>query len=134
MPMKNRPPDNQRPPDNRRRHQQKPPPPPQNHGQHRNNGNNGNHGNQPRGRRHHNGGRRGCYVATACYGSYNAPEVLVLRHFRDNTLENSIFGRLFVDLYYFVSPFLANKLKNFKTLNKFIRTKILDKIVEKVTK
>ena len=27
-----------------------------------------------------------CFIATACYGNYNAPEVLALRQFRDEKL------------------------------------------------
>ena len=33
----------------------------------------------------------GCFIATACYGDYNAPEVLALRYFRDNTLLKNFF-------------------------------------------
>lgn len=47
---------------------------------------------------------RGCYVATAVYGSYDCPEVWVLRRFRDDVLAESWYGRLFVRLYYAVSP------------------------------
>lgn len=40
--------------------------------------------------------KEGCYIATCVYGSYDAPEVLVLRDFRDNELSKNIFGRLFI--------------------------------------
>lgn len=46
----------------------------------------------------------GCYVATAVYGSYDCPEVWTLRRFRDNTLDASWYGRLFIKAYYTVSP------------------------------
>lgn len=46
----------------------------------------------------------GCYVATAVYGSYDCPEVWTLRRFRDNILAKSFLGRLFIYLYYAVSP------------------------------
>lgn len=46
----------------------------------------------------------GCYVATAVYESYDCPEVRVLRRFRDQTLLPTAHGRLFVRLYYRVSP------------------------------
>lgn len=49
----------------------------------------------------------GCYVATAVYGSYDCPEVWTLRRFRDNTLAKSLFGRLFIYLYYAISPTLV---------------------------
>lgn len=45
-----------------------------------------------------------CYVATCVYGSYDCPEVLVLRRFRDSVLSRSWFGRRFIRLYYAVSP------------------------------
>jgi hypothetical protein len=34
-----------------------------------------------------------CYIATAVYGDYNAPEVIVLRKFRDERLSKSFLGR-----------------------------------------
>ena len=39
-----------------------------------------------------------CYVATAVYGSYDCPEVWTLRRFRDNTLEETWYGRAFIRL------------------------------------
>ncbi len=49
----------------------------------------------------------GCYVATAVYGSYDCPQVWVLRRYRDNILSRSWGGRLFVKVYYAVSPTLV---------------------------
>lgn len=49
----------------------------------------------------------GCYIATALYGSYDHPEVILLRRFRDNTLNRSILGRAFVKIYYRISPVLV---------------------------
>ena len=46
----------------------------------------------------------GCYIATCVYGSYDCPEVWVLRRFRDNTLAKTCFGRLFIKIYYTISP------------------------------
>ncbi|MCL2563811.1 MAG: ribosomal protein L7/L12 [Oscillospiraceae bacterium] len=46
----------------------------------------------------------GCYVATAVYGSYDCPEVWVLRRFRDDVLAVTWYGRLFIRLYYASSP------------------------------
>lgn len=46
----------------------------------------------------------GCYVATAVYGSYDCPEVWVLRRFRDNSLMTTQLGRWLVRAYYAVSP------------------------------
>ena len=47
---------------------------------------------------------RGCYVATAVYGSYDCPEVWTLRRFRDNTLAETWYGRAFIHAYYAISP------------------------------
>jgi len=49
----------------------------------------------------------GCYIATAVYGSYDCPEVWVLRRYRDNRLQRNALGRLFVKVYYAVSPTLV---------------------------
>jgi hypothetical protein len=68
----------------------------------------------------------GCYVATMAYGDYNHPQVLTLRRFRDDVLLKSIFGRLFVKIYYYVSPKLVRLLRDSETVNTFIR-KILDR-------
>ena len=49
----------------------------------------------------------GCYVATAVYGSYDCPEVWTLRRFRDETLAQTWYGRLFIRTYYAISPTLV---------------------------
>ena len=49
----------------------------------------------------------GCYIATAVYGSYDCPEVWVLRRYRDYYLKKSAMGRLFICIYYTVSPTLV---------------------------
>ncbi len=67
----------------------------------------------------------GCYIATAVYGTYDHPQVIVLRMFRDDILLNSQIGRKFVHLYYRYSPRIADKLKNNYLFNIIIR-KLLD--------
>ena len=71
----------------------------------------------------------GCYIATAVYGSYDAPEVMVLRQFRDNSLNKTFLGKCFIKAYYYLSPPVAKKLKNAKRINKLVRF-ILDKWVK----
>jgi hypothetical protein len=67
----------------------------------------------------------GCYIATLVYGDYDHPKVKVLRHFRDNILLKTIFGKKFVNFYYKYSPGWVQYLKNKKRTNRFIRS-ILD--------
>jgi len=69
-----------------------------------------------------------CYIATAVYGSYDAPQVLVLRRFRDEVLSKSLPGRAFIRTYYKVSPPAARHLENAGRMNRLVRY-ILDKIV-----
>lgn len=52
----------------------------------------------------------GCYVATAVYGSYDCPELWVLRRFRDRSLANSGLGRSAIRTYYAISPTLVHLL------------------------
>ncbi len=56
----------------------------------------------------------GCYIATAVYGSYDCPEVWTLRRFRDYTLAQTWYGRLFIQVYYAVSPTLVKWFGNEK--------------------
>lgn len=51
----------------------------------------------------------GCYIATCIYGSYDTPEVWVLRRFRDSYLASRMWGRGFIKLYYRISPLLVSK-------------------------
>ncbi len=73
----------------------------------------------------------GCYIATCVYGSYDCPEVWVLRRFRDNILANNIFGRIFINVYYTLSPTIV---KRFGKKNGFVHIckLVLDKMVSKL--
>lgn len=68
--------------------------------------------------------KEGCYIATAIYGSYEAPEVLVLRRFRDEILYKSKLGKLFIKAYYKLSPPIADRLKNAKHINLWVRNRL----------
>ena len=82
-------------------------------------------------REHRKKGSGGCYVATAVYGSYDCPQVWTLRRYRDETLGTTWYGRLFIRIYYAVSPTLV---KWFGKTAWFKRTwqKKLDKMVAKL--
>lgn len=75
------------------------------------------------------GSNSGCYVATMVYGSYEAPEVMVLRKFRDETLAHSRAGRAFIRWYYSWSPGFVAKYNHLGWLHKFIKV-ILDRLVK----
>jgi len=50
----------------------------------------------------------GCFIATATMGDYDNPLVLDFRNYRDNTLQNSMLGRLFIRFYYKIAPYPAS--------------------------
>lgn len=71
----------------------------------------------------------GCYVATAVYGSYDCPEVWTLRRFRDYSLALTWYGRLFIALYYAVSPTIVKWFGHTQWFNRMWRGK-LDRMVK----
>jgi ribosomal protein L7/L12 len=77
--------------------------------------------------------KSGCFVATACYGDYDAKEVLILRKFRDDRLMQSLPGRAFVQCYYAVSPFIARLINKSAGLKRYIREYILNPIVNRLS-
>lgn len=52
----------------------------------------------------------GCYIATAVYGSYDCPEVWVLRRWRDSVLAKTGAGRTLIQVYYTTSPKIVRAL------------------------
>lgn len=66
-------------------------------------------------------GASGCYIATMVYGSYEAPEVWVLRRFRDNVLQNSRGGRWFINWYYSWSPGFVAKYGKYNFIHRVSR-------------
>ncbi|MDG5799226.1 hypothetical protein QA597_02495 [Marinilabiliaceae bacterium ANBcel2] len=75
----------------------------------------------------------GCYIATMAYGSYEHPQVIILRDFRDNVLSKSRLGIKFIQVYYNYSPLMVEKLRNKQIINKWIR-KFLDITIKLINK
>jgi len=48
-----------------------------------------------------------CFVATAAFEDYEAPEVRTLRAYRDEVLSQSISGRTFTRVYYYAGRYPA---------------------------
>ena len=78
--------------------------------------------------------KKGCFIATACYGDYDAPEVLVLRRYRDDILLNSTVGRLFVSTYYRISPPIAELISHSNSTKRVIRKYLLSPIIKFINK
>lgn len=78
--------------------------------------------------------KEGCFIATACYGDYEHPKVILLRQFRDNVLEQYKFGRLFIQFYYKHSPSLAKKIEKKKITKSVIRGVLINPIVSIIAK
>lgn len=75
----------------------------------------------------------GCYIATMVYGDYDAPEVKILRKYRDNVLARHTAGKLFIKIYYQLSPLFVTKFGNNRALKNLIR-KVLSRIIKGLSK
>lgn len=67
---------------------------------------------------------QGCYIATAVYGSYDCPQVWVLRRFRDNQLSHTWYGRIFIKVYYATSPTIVKIFGSKKWFNKLFKHRL----------
>ncbi len=67
------------------------------------------------------GGGGGCFIATAAYGSYLDPHVMILRNFRDDVLFKSELGTAFVKFYYKHSPPIADFIAEHNMLRMIMR-------------
>lgn len=75
--------------------------------------------------------KEGCYIATAVYGGYEQPKVKILRRYRDEVLRKTLTGRMFIRIYYAISPFFAKHLKSGSKITCMTRS-VLDQLVRKI--
>jgi hypothetical protein len=73
--------------------------------------------------------RTGCFIATAAYGTPMAEEVQILRAFRDEYLLTNPLGEAFVNLYYRLSPPIAEFITNHPSLKPIVRTGLLPAVI-----
>ena len=66
-------------------------------------------------------GGKSCFIATACFGTSSADEVMTLRHFRDECLLSNPVGTIFVNTYYKVSPPVADFIGAHPLLKNIVR-------------
>jgi hypothetical protein len=78
--------------------------------------------------------KKGCFIATACYGSHYAREVQLLRNYRDDVLLKTATGKKLVIAYYFISPPIAKTIEHSEKLKYVIRKYILAPLIRKVQK
>ncbi|MEZ5987645.1 MAG: CFI-box-CTERM domain-containing protein [Planctomycetota bacterium] len=73
-----------------------------------------------------------CFVATACYGDPEDPDVRLLRAYRDLHLQHSRSGRLFIKAYTFLSPPIARWLRSRPGCRAFVRRRLIAPIVQHI--
>ncbi len=66
-----------------------------------------------------------CFIATAAYGTPMAEEIQILREFRDGYLLTNPAGQALVDLYYSVSPPMAEFINAHPNLKPIVRAGLL---------
>jgi hypothetical protein len=79
------------------------------------------------------GGGGGCFIATAAFGSALEPRVVTLREFRDIYLLPSDSGRAFVEIYYALSPPLADVIAADEGLRTGVRVVLAPVVVASET-
>jgi hypothetical protein len=73
--------------------------------------------------------KKACYIATAVYGNVDAWQVVKLREYRDNKLRKSFWGRIFIYIYYLISPKLVGMFKDIKPINNLTKW-LLDRLIK----
>jgi hypothetical protein len=62
-----------------------------------------------------------CFITTAAYGTPMAEEIQILREFRDEYLLTNVLGRALVDVYYRISPPIAEFITEHPSLKPIVR-------------
>ncbi|MGD0623831.1 MAG: CFI-box-CTERM domain-containing protein [Thermodesulfobacteriota bacterium] len=75
------------------------------------------------------GGGGGCFITTAAFGSPLAPEVVILREFRDRYLLTNLPGQVFVSLYYAWSPPVARLISKHESLKVLARCTLYPTVI-----
>ncbi len=66
-----------------------------------------------------------CFIATVCFDSFDSKEVVLFRRFRDEVLTKSSLGRVFISVYYTLSPRVSVFIGNNILLKSFFKNIIL---------
>ena len=74
-----------------------------------------------------------CFIATAAYGTTFAINIQKLRNFRDMELKKYLTGRLFIKIYYRISPPIAKIISRNEKM-KFVVRKMLNPIIHLLDK
>ena len=69
-----------------------------------------------------------CFIATAAYGTSVAEEIAILRDFRDQYLLTNPVGEALVELYYHVSPPIADFITEHPALKPVVRAILMPAI------
>ncbi len=77
--------------------------------------------------------KKGCFVATAVYGSYDCPQVWTLRRYRDTQLASTWYGKAFIHTYYAISPTIVKWFGNTQWFKYMWKGK-LDRMVNRLNK
>ena len=71
----------------------------------------------------------GCFIATAAFGYYSAPQVQWLREFRDLHLKRFMLGRVFIETYYSLSPSVADVIRQSEIAKDTVRVVLIPLIL-----
>jgi tetratricopeptide (TPR) repeat protein len=71
----------------------------------------------------------GCFIATAAYGSPYVHEITVLKELRDSYMLTNLPGKALVNLYYWLSPPIANRIAKRNWLKALTKTLLIIPLV-----